>query len=183
MSALINLLAWRARRRKRRMRLWGGLFVGGAMAVGAATLLWFWLLIQAQAQWTARTEAAQLQQRAQASRLANIAALKQRIETLRQQLERRVARQTSLAAWEPRLLALAEFTPSVLWFTSLSLTEKSLLLQGKSRDPEAIAALQQSLRQLPGFPASEMGETAKERHREWRFSIALYPEVKHDAAP
>ena len=56
MSALINLLAWRARRRKRRMRLWGGLFVGGAMAVGAATLLWFWLLIQAQAQWTVRTD-------------------------------------------------------------------------------------------------------------------------------
>lgn len=183
MSALINLLAWRTRRRQRRLRLWAGLFVGGVVAVGAATLLWLWLLIQAQAQWTARAEGAQLQQRAQASRLANIAALKQRIETLRQQVERRVARRTSLAAWEPRLLALAEYTPSVLWFTNLTLTEKSLLLQGKARNPEAIAALQQSLRQLPGFPASEMGETAKESHREWRFSIALYPEVKHDAAP
>lgn len=183
MSALVNLLSWRARRRRRRLWLWGGLFSGSAAMAAAAALFGLWLMAQTQTSLKACVDSARLLQRAQASRLADLAALKQRVEALEHAIERRRIRQASVADWQSRLLALAQATPQGLWLTSLNATEKNLLLQGKARKPEAIATLQQRLSRLPGFPTSKMGETVKENLRDWRFSVALDVEASHGAIP
>lgn len=183
MSALVNLLSWRARRRRRRLWLWGGLFSGSAAMAGAAALFGLWLMAQTQTSLKASVDSARLLQRAQASRLADLAALKQRVEALEHAIERRRIRQASVADWQSRLLALAQATPQGLWLTSLNATEKNLLLQGKARKLEAIATLQQRLSRLPGFPTSKMGETVKENLRDWRFSVALDAEANHGAIP
>lgn len=183
MTTLVNLLPWRARRRRRRAGLWAGLFCGSGAAVGAAALLWFWMLSQTHATLNARISAAHRLQLLQAERIAQRAAFTQRIDALTQKAARRQARQKAVADWQPRLLELAARAPQNLWFTSLAFTERALRLQGRAQHPDALAAFQQRLRQLPGFAAAEMGETSRDDKQGWRFSLSLHQESKHGAAP
>ncbi len=90
----------------------------------------------------------------------------------RQQQRRRAA----IAAWQPRLLALAADLPAQAWLTRLDYQGAVLTVNGLALNLQALAGLERILTNVAGFAPAKAGGTQRDAEGRWQFSFTLAEE-------
>ncbi|WP_228742059.1 PilN domain-containing protein, partial [Klebsiella quasipneumoniae] len=108
-----------------------------------------------------------------------LASLKQREQAMREawqqhqrQREQRQRRST-IAAWQPRLMALAAGLPAQAWLTRLEYQGARLTLDGLALNLQALARVEAALASVAGFAPAKAGGTQRDAEGRWRFSFTL----------
>ena len=161
MTHVVNLLPWRDLRRRQRLRYVLLLTIGIVLLGGMGLLVSRTARLQRDFLATLHTTAdaqllASLKQREQAMREAW-----QQHQRQRQQYQRRSA----IAAWQPRLQALAADLPAQAWLTRLEYQGVLLTLDG--------LALNLQLTRVAGFAPAKAGGTQRDAEGRWQFSFTL----------
>lgn len=169
MTHVVNLLPWRDLRRRQRLR-YALLFAIGIVLLGGGSLL---------VNRTARMQhdfLATLHATADAQLLAS---LKQREQAMReawqqhQRQRQQYQRRSAIAAWQPRLQALAADLPAQAWLTRLDYQEAFLTLNGLALNLQALASVENVLASVPGFAPAKAGGTQRDAEGRWQFSFTL----------
>ena len=87
----------------------------------------------------------------------------------RQQQRRRAA----IAAWQPRLLALAADLPAQAWLTRLEYQGVLLTLDGLALNLQALTSVEAALTRVAGFAPAKAGGTQRDAEGRWQFSFTL----------
>ena len=147
MTHVVNLLPWRDLRRRQRLRYTLLLAIG--IATAGALLL------------------ASVKQRELPMRGAW-----QQDQRGRQQQRRRAA----IAAWQPRLQALAADLPAQAWLTRLEYQGVLLTLDGLALNLQALTSVEAALTRVAGFAPAKAGGTQRDAEGRWQFSFTLAEE-------
>ena len=154
MTHVVNLLPWRDLRRRQRLRYVLLLTIGIVLLGGMGLLVSRTARLQRDFLATLHTTAdAQL-----------LASLKQR-----QQYQRRSA----IAAWQPRLQALAADLPAQAWLTRLEYQGVLLTLDGLALNLQALTSVEAALTRVAGFAPAKAGGTQRDAEGRWQFSFTL----------
>ena len=154
MTHVVNLLPWRDLRRRQRLRYVLLLTIGIVLLGGMGLLVSRTARLQRDFLATLHTTAdAQL-----------LASLKQR-----QQDQRRSA----IAAWQPRLQALAADLPAQAWLTRLEYQGVLLTLDGLALNLQALTSVEAALTRVAGFAPAKAGGTQRDAEGRWQFSFTL----------
>ena len=172
MTHVVNLLPWRDLRRRQRLRYVLLLTIGLVLLGGMGLLVSRTARLQRDFLATLHTTAdaqllASLKQREQAMREAW-----QQHQRQRQQYQRRSA----IAAWQPRLLALAADLPAQAWLTRLDYQGAVLTVNGLALNLQALAGLERILTNVAGFAPAKAGGTQRDAEGRWQFSFTLAEE-------
>ena len=169
MTHVVNLLPWRDLRRRQRLRYALLLATGIVLLVGTT-------LQAGRAAGLQRGALARSQTTADAALLAS---LKQREQAMREawqqhqrQREQRQRRST-IAAWQPRLMALAAGLPAQAWLTRLEYQGARLTLDGLALNLQALARVEAALASVAGFAPAKAGGTQRDAEGRWQFSFTL----------
>ncbi|WP_425294159.1 PilN domain-containing protein, partial [Klebsiella pneumoniae] len=151
MTHVVNLLPWRDLRRRQRLRYVLLLTIGIVLLGGMGLLVSRTARLQRDFLATLHTTAdaqllASLKQREQAMREAW-----QQHQRQRQQYQRRSA----IAAWQPRLQALAADLPAQAWLTRLEYQGVLLTLDGLALNLQALTSVEAALTRVAGFAAGK----------------------------
>ena len=165
MTHVVNLLPWRDLRRRQRLRYVLLLTIGIVLLGGMGLLVSRTARLQRDFLATLHTTAdaqllASLKQREQAMREAW-----QQHQWQRQQYQRRSA----IAAWQPRLQALAADLPAQAWLTRLEYQGVLLTLDGLALNLQALTSVEAALTRVAGFA----GGTQRDAEGRWQFSFSL----------
>ncbi|OUH15785.1 pilus assembly protein HofN [Klebsiella pneumoniae] len=87
----------------------------------------------------------------------------------RQQYQRRSA----IAAWQPRLQALAADLPAQAWLTRLEYQGVLLTLDGLAHNLKALTSVEAALTRVAGFAPAKAGGTQRDAEGRWQFSFTL----------
>ena len=87
----------------------------------------------------------------------------------RQQYQRRSA----IAAWQPRLQALAADLPAQAWLTRLEYQGVLLTLDGLALNLQALTSVEAALTRVAGFAPAKAGGTQRDAEGRWQFSFTL----------
>ncbi|MGL0913852.1 PilN domain-containing protein [Klebsiella pneumoniae] len=188
MTHVVNLLPWRDLRRRQRLRYVLLLTIGIVLLGGMGLLVSRTARLQRDFLATLHTTAdaqllASLKQREQAMREAW-----QQHQRQRQQYQRRSA----IAAWQPRLQALAADLPAQAWLTRLEYQGVLLTLDGLALNLQALTSVEAALTRVAGFAAAKArgappgpaagggvsprqppGGTQRDAEGRWQFSFTL----------
>ena len=153
MTHVVNLLPWRDLRRRQRLRYVLLLTIGIVLLGGMGLLVSRTARLQRDFLATLHTTAdaqllASLKQREQAMREAW-----QQHQRQRQQYQRRSA----IAAWQPRLQALAADLPAQAWLTRLEYQGVLLTLDGLALNLQALTSVEAALTRVAGFAPAKAG--------------------------
>lgn len=175
MTPLINLLPWRALRRRYRLKLWAGIVLFGMLLVAALALLWARPL----AMKTRLQQAQAITLEAQQPILKALLLRKQTELKDNQQrlavLTAEVARKTSISRWESVLNELAFQLPENSWLQSVSWQNESASVSGVAGDARELGKLEVALGALPGAFKVKPGELRDEKHKGLVFTFTLIP--------
>ncbi|HCT5958348.1 TPA: PilN domain-containing protein [Klebsiella pneumoniae] len=165
MTHVVNLLPWRDLRRRQRLRYVLLLTIGIVLLGGMGLLVSRTARLQRDFLATLHTTAdaqllASLKQREQAMREAW-----QQHQRQRQQYQRRSA----IAAWQPRLQALA----ADLRLTRLEYQGVLLTLDGLALNLQALTSVEAALTRVAGFAPAKAGGTQRDAEGRWQFSFTL----------
>ncbi len=180
MSALINLLPWRAQRLKKRALFWTMLFTLGLafIALGGGTGRWYINQQIAQVRLMpplpAQLQALRDDNARQRQRLDSITALHQQHLVV-------LYHQHVLQNWAQRLGQLASQLPDAVWFSALRYDAGRLEITGKSLTTEALSDWAGVVKALPGVSVVHQGATTRDTDAAWRFNWTLAMEP--DDAP
>ncbi|MCH9420049.1 MULTISPECIES: PilN domain-containing protein [Klebsiella] len=169
MTYVVNLLPWRDLRRRQRLRYALLLATGIVLLVGTTL----------QAGRTAGLQRDALARIHTTADAALLASLKQREQAMReawQQHQRRREqrqRRSTIAAWQPRLMALAAGLPAQAWLTRLEYQGAHLTLHGLALNLQALARVEAALASVAGFAPAKAGGTQRDAEGRWRFSFTL----------
>ena len=172
MNPAVNFLPWRRIRFYQRLRRWGA-GVAACWLCGAAMALSGWLNGQAVLAVNNIHNAAeqQISQRLALRERALRERAKQQALNAQKQARRRVT-----ATWSARLTALAEGMPAQAWLNALDYRDRTLSLSATLTRFPALAALENSLRALPGFQPAKVGKIQRDSAGRWQFQYALREE-------
>ncbi|HCR58057.1 MAG TPA: pilus assembly protein PilN [Raoultella sp.] len=169
MAQAINLLPWRAARRRQRLRLWllsaGGLLLGLLLALSVS---------RASREADDRLKAVRA-----AAENQLYAALQQRQRLMQEQLQQhekqrlRHQQRELTRAWQPRLRRIASLMPEQAWLTRLEYQQNTLTLSGLTLRLNALSALETALKTVDGFRPAKTGETRRDTGGRWLFSFSL----------
>lgn len=178
MNPAVNFLPWRRKRFYQHLRRWGA-GVAACWLCGAAMVLSGWLNGQA-------TQAVNEVHLAAEQQIAQRLALRERElrERARQQAlnAQKQARRRTTATWSARLTALAEGMPAQAWLNALDYRDRTLSLSATLTRFPALAALENSLRAVPGFQPAKVGKIQRDSAGRWLAHYQLIEEAD-DAAP
>lgn len=178
MARLVNLLRWREERRRRRVRFWILMFAGLWLAALAQVLAVRVTQAQRVAVQTLRADSDKSVLQALLQRERMLAAEHKRWQTSQQQaLRREQTRQ-----WQTTLQTLAEQMPGASWLTAMQWQDDMLGLSGLSISFPALAAMEQTLKRLPGVNAARAGATKQDSQGRWQFSYQLRMGEPHAGA-
>ncbi|HBR2090570.1 TPA: pilus assembly protein PilN [Klebsiella quasipneumoniae subsp. quasipneumoniae] len=164
MTHVVNLLPWCDLRRRQRLRYALLLATGIVLLVGTTL----------QAGRTAGLQRDALARIHRTADAALLASLKQREQAMReawQQHQRQ--RRSTIAAWQPRLMALAAGLPAQAWLTRLEYQGARLTLDGLALNLQALARVEAALASVAGFAPAKAGGTQRDAEGRWRFSFTL----------
>ncbi|HHC3540734.1 TPA: PilN domain-containing protein [Klebsiella pneumoniae] len=169
MTHVVNLLPWRDLRRRQRLRYVLLLTIGIVLLGGMGLLVSRTARLQRDFLATLHTTAdaqllASLKQREQAMREAW-----QQHQRQRQQYQRR----SEIAAWQPRLQALAADLPAQAWLTRLEYQGVLLTLDGLALNLQALTSVEAALTRVAGFAPAKAGGTQRDAEGRWQFSFTL----------
>lgn len=158
MAQAINLLPWRAARRRQRLRLWllsaGGLLLGLLLALSVSR--------------ASREADDRLKAVRSAAENQLYAALQQHEKQRLRHQQRELTR-----AWQPRLRRIASLMPEQAWLTRLEYQQNTLTLSGLTLRLNALSALEAALTTVDGFRPAKTGETRRDTGGRWLFSFSL----------
>ena len=169
MTHAVNLLPWRDLRRRQRLRfillIATGIMLLGLMILQVCRTVRLQHLALATLHATADAQLlASLKQRELPMREAW-----QQHQRHRQQQRRRAA----IAAWQPRLLALAADLPAQAWLTRLEYHGVLLTLDGLALNLQALTSVEAALTRVAGFAPAKAGGTQRDAEGRWQFSFTL----------
>ena len=182
MTHVVNLLPWRDLRRRQRLRYVLLLTIGivllamfVAYIIGIVLLGGMGLLVSRTARLQ-RDFLATLHTTADAQLLAS---LKQREQAMReawqqhQRQRQQYQRRSAIAAWQPRLQALAADLPAQAWLTRLEYQGVLLTLDGLALNLQALTSVEAALTRVAGFAPAKAGGTQRDAEGRWQFSFTL----------
>ncbi|MFW0857825.1 PilN domain-containing protein [Cronobacter dublinensis] len=172
----VNLLPWRHVRRRTRLIRWGGFFLLCALAVALAAGIGYRVIARHQLVLQHKLEAQTLAIRAQKAQLQQARRAAAAYEALNARWQQRQRRREDVAAWQQRLITLADALPESLWLTALRFHDDRLEITGNAYEPQALALFEEKLRGLAPFTRLTPGETRREQEGYWRFSVSLQKE-------
>ncbi|SSF42267.1 Type IV pilus biogenesis protein PilO [Klebsiella quasipneumoniae] len=158
MTHVVNLLPWRDLRRRQRLRYTLLLAIGIVLLAGMTLQVGRTAGLQ-------RDALARLHATADAALLAS---LKQREQAMReawqqhQRQREQLQRRSTIAAWQPRLMALAADLPAQAWLTRLEYQGARLTLDGLALNLQALAGVEASLASVTGFAPAKAGGTQRD---------------------
>ena len=169
MTHAVNLLPWRDLRRRQRLRfillIATGIMLLGLMILQVCRTVRLQHLALATLHATADAQLlASLKQRELPMREAW-----QQHQRHRQQQRRRAA----IAAWQPRLQALAADLPAQAWLTRLEYQGVLLTLDGLALNLQALTSVEAALTRVAGFAPAKAGGTQRDAEGRWQFSFTL----------
>ncbi|EOI5727011.1 PilN domain-containing protein [Cronobacter malonaticus] len=176
MKRHINLLPWRHIRRRTRLMRWGGFFLLAVLAVVLAVVAGHYVIKHQQRALQQQLDALLITLTAQKSRLQETQRAAAEYEALRVRWQRRESDRQEVAAWQQRLLRLADALPASLWLTTLRFHEDRLELTGNAYEPQALSLFEKNLRALAPFTRITPGETRRETEGYWHFTLSLQKE-------
>ena len=169
MTHVVNLLPWRDLRRRQRLRYTLLLAIGIVLLAGMTLQVGRTAGLQ-------RDALARLHATADAQLLAS---LKQREQAMReawqqhQRQRQQYQRRSAIAAWQPRLQALAADLPAQAWLTRLDYQGAVLTVNGLALNLQALAGLERILTNVAGFAPAKAGGTQRDAEGRWQFSFTL----------
>lgn len=169
MPDTVNLREWRATRRRGCWHFWLLLFIG----------LWLVTLMLIATGWQSGKQRQAWQALLRVSNHSLLQALEQREPQLRAEhqqwlaaAKRKQQRETT-QRWQSTLATLASRMPEQAWLTELQWQGDTFALSGLSRRFIALSALDDALRQLPGFLSVTPGAIKQDEQGRWQFSYQL----------
>ena len=108
-----------------------------------------------------------------------LASLKQREQAMReawqqhQRQRQQYQRRSAIAAWQPRLQALAADLPAQAWLTRLEYQGVLLTLDGLALNLQALTSVEAALTRVAGFAPAKAGGTQRDAEGRWQFSFTL----------
>lgn len=169
---LINLLPWRARRRKARLRFWLSLLMAGSLGLCMLAGYTRHLTVQQNQHLTQQIRQQQSLNQTLSQRLSTAKAHYQQQQHLEQQLAQQQARQQQISAWHPLLWQLAQQLPADVWLSGIHYQHEQLRIEGYTLSIQALQSLSHTLNHLPGFVPVHTGETEFIDNK-WRFGFLL----------
>ena len=79
----------------------------------------------------------------------------------------------AIAAWQPRLQALAADLPAQAWLTRLEYQGVLLTLDGLALNLQALTSVEAALTRVAGFAPAKAGGTQRDAEGRWQFSFSL----------
>lgn len=175
MSHAVNLLAWRAVRRRECLRFWTLMFLGAAL-VAASWWCRGWSHSRLEHQHL------ELIRQSHADCLQALTMRERQLQAIQPQLaqqQQRASRQLSTSRWQSTLSSLADVLPPHTWLTQLEWQDAVLSLKGHALHFSALSALEAALNLVPDFHSASPGLTARDAKKGWQFSYHLSREVPH----
>lgn len=175
MIPLINLLPWRPLRRRRQLKRWSGVLIGGVLST--VGLIWLWTQPLAMKVRWQQMQTTQLEM--QESALKALLAHQQIALKARQQrwarFQAEARRKGSVSRWEGVLNRLASGLPENSWLQSVSWQNKSAIISGVAGDARALEQFEAVLIDLPGAFEVKPGALRDEKHKGLAFTFNLIP--------
>ena len=163
MTHVVNLLPWRDLRRRQRLRYVLLLTIGIVLLGGMGLLVSRTARLQRDFLATLHTTAdAQL-----------LASLKREAWQQHQRQRQQYQRRSAIAAWQPRLQALAADLPAQAWLTRLEYQGVLLTLDGLALNLQALTSVEAALTRVAGFAPAKAGGTQRDAEGRWQFSFTL----------
>jgi Tfp pilus assembly protein PilN len=173
-----NLLAWRERRLKSRLRFWQ-LIMGGTLCAG---LMWAGVGTLCGRQETLRHRLLADRDRAFVSHIVSLSAqtrASQQTLAERQDRARRYRlRQEKTRRWSDALNALAQAMPDRAWLTVVDVQAEKMRVEGVARDIACIDALEKA-----GLKLISQGALQRQNSGEWRFTMIFSTEFDRASLP
>ena len=185
MTHVVNLLPWRDLRRRQRLRYVLLLTIGIVLLGGMGLLVSRTARLQRDFLATLHTTAdAQLLALVWNNLLSNAVKFTEphgKISlSLRTQREFAVIQVSDtgcgippIAAWQPRLQALAADLPAQAWLTRLEYQGVLLTLDGLALNLQALTSVEAALTRVAGFAPAKAGGTQRDAEGRWQFSFTL----------
>lgn len=179
MTVGVNLLPWRETLRRRRLRFWALMFVGGLMVI--TLMLGVRMAVNASdlALNTVRAQEARRLQQALATREQQLSA-----DAAQRAAHAHIRdRQQETRRWALWLAAVGNALPEQAWLTALEWQGGALGLMGKANRFPALAELERALAGLPGLRRGKPGATLQDAEGRWQFNVQLLPGDAHAPSP
>ncbi|ELY6274729.1 PilN domain-containing protein [Cronobacter muytjensii] len=173
----VNLLPWRHVRRRTRLIRWGTFFLLSAWVTALAAGMTYRVIAGQQRVLQQRLEAQTLAITAQKAQLQQAKNAEAAYESLKARWQQRERRRQEVAAWQQRLMTLADALPESLWLTGMHFHDNRLEITGNAYEPQALTLFEEKLRGLAPFTRLTPGETRREQEGYWRFSVSLQKEA------
>ncbi|MBB1202022.1 hypothetical protein EGM70_17225 [Enterobacteriaceae bacterium 89] len=169
MSYSVNLLAWRAQRRRRGVRQWALLFSGLWLVALMLLVSGLQSRHQRQAEQLIHTKSDSNLLQALTQRNNQLNVENQRWQVLRQHEERR----EETRRWQDILQKVAAQMPAQAWFSTVQWRGEVLSIAGQALHFSALAELEQAARALPEFSSVTAGSMQRNERGHWQFSYQL----------
>lgn len=172
MMTMVNLLPWRASRRRARWRFWL-LLLAGSIVLLCSSVTYLRQLAGLQTQHLRFITRQQqtlnhvLQQQVSAAQQQQ----KQQQQWQRENINREMRRQQT-RAWQQILEQLADNLPADAWLCAIHYQQQQLRIEGYAPTPAALAGSARALHGLAGFSAPRATGTQRQADQ-WHFSFLL----------
>lgn len=177
---LVNLLPWRPRLARQRLRFWAVMMSGMLMAMLAVHGYRMAMGYQDARRQSLLSESDSHRREWLTQALEQAGARQRQYEAQQLEDQRRRARRVQVLAWRDAVLALAALLPDGVWLTRLEGDEARWRITGMARSSSALIGLEQALSQDSDFRQPRAGSLVRQGPGEWRFGWQFG--LSHDVA-
>lgn len=176
----LNLIPWRARVRRQRLRFWLLLLVGSQLIALALGLRNGMARNSEFQHYWHNSDAARVT--AMETRLKALTALNETLQSREQVVHQRTALLAENPRWAQRLTRLADTIPERVWLAEITFTDRQLLLQGVANEAAALMLFQRDSWMGPGFSQPTPGAISRANNGQLTFTLSWQQEGDRNAA-